>query len=149
MCNTDSMTKMLYSTTSVFTSLAGRVAVAQVSGVVTRSALDRINAGFAGDLGDSLARVVDYSQAVATINAETLMASVRVAGSAALCAMPVAFLARPDQSQLFEDYCSIARRNGMVRAVFFRPEDARRWAQQQAAVQAHWQELRRGLQSNR
>ena len=133
--------------------LERRVGLVQVQGQVNQAVganLMRQNGCWLED-NDVLAQVVSYQGAVTAIAAGTLFRNAVLATQVhARFVTPTAFLVRPEQAALFEEYARLMRQGGLLqRAVFTDAAAAGQWAAQQAQVQEYWTACQLRLQSGR
>ena len=128
-----------------------RTGLVLVQGQVSQSVGARImkqNGSWLQD-NDVLAQVVSYQCAEPAMTAETLFSNAMAATKAhPRFITPTAFLVRPDQALLFDEYARTMRQGGLLqRAVFTDAGAAAQWAAQQAQVAEYWRACEQRLQS--
>ena len=139
-----------YSTACVQVRATGRVAVANVRGIVTQASAGKIiadSAGWCGRLGLPLASVVVYRDAAVAIQADELLKAASGAYRQGAGLAAAALVVSSDQFALFRDYARMSAERGVLKAVFLSVDDAHCWAARQAGVAEEWAQMRAALRS--
>lgn len=129
----------VYGMASVRSALRDRLSLTVVRGVVTYQIGAQVlmdNARWLGGCGAG-GQVVDYREAAMAINEHDLMrgALAAMAADPAL-ETPTALLVHPADLPLWDRYCSLMARAGVLRAPFVDPDAAAHWARCQANATA-------------
>lgn len=125
------------STASAFAHAENDVGVFQITGLVTPAVqlqLLRHSQDWV-EHSDIHAQVAVYRDTVMAIDSDSMLANAKkvIAPSGAL-AIPAALVVSQDCLELFDRYCRLMGRQGIVRLAFTSMEHARRWAAEEAAV---------------